>query len=92
MDLLAEADRLAALAELVGVAALPGRERIVLLGGRLLREAVLQQSALLANDAYCAPEKTAALVDAVLAVVDRCQALVAAGVPRHTVEELDFAR
>ena len=44
--LLAEADRLGALAELVGAGALPGRERVVLLAGRLLREAVLQQSAL----------------------------------------------
>ena len=44
--LLAEADRLGDLAELVGTASLPGHERVVLLGGRLLREAVLQQSAL----------------------------------------------
>ena len=47
--LLAEADRLAALAELVGAGALPGHERMVLLGGRLLREGVLQQSALSAR-------------------------------------------
>ena len=44
--LLAEADRLAALADLVGAGSLPGHERMVLLGGRLLREGVLQQSAL----------------------------------------------
>ena len=52
--LLAEADRVQAVAELVGAASLPDHERIVLLTGRLLREAVLQQSALSANDAWCA--------------------------------------
>ena len=41
-------------------------ERVALLAGRLLREGVLQQSALSANDAYCSAAKTAALVDAVL--------------------------
>ena len=54
VGLLAESDRLSALTELVGVDALPGRERMVVLGGRLVREAVLQQSSLSATDAYCA--------------------------------------
>ena len=90
VGLLAESDRLSALTELVGVDALPARERMVVLGGRLLREAVLQQSSLSATDAYCAEQKTAALVDAVLAVIDRCQATVSAGVPAALVEELDF--
>lgn len=88
--LLADADRLAALSELVGVGALPGAERMVMLAGRLLRESVLQQSALSANDAFCSAAKGAALVDAVLEVVDRCEALVGSGVPAAAVEELDF--
>ena len=87
---LAECDRLTALTELVGVGALPDHERIVVLAGRLLREAVLQQNSLSNNDGFCSPEKTAALVEAVLDVVDRCQDAVAAGVPAATVEELDF--
>ncbi|HET8680716.1 MAG TPA: V-type ATP synthase subunit A [Micromonosporaceae bacterium] len=89
--LLGEADRLAALAELVGVGALPGHERVVMLAGRLLREAVLQQSALSTNDAQCAPVKSAALVDVVLDVVAGCDRLVEAGVPATAVEELDFS-
>jgi V/A-type H+-transporting ATPase subunit A len=89
--LLAEADRLSALAELVGVSALPGRERMVMLGGRLLREAVLQQSALSANDAYSTPAKTAALVDMVLDVLARCEELVESGLPATAIEEADFA-
>jgi V/A-type H+-transporting ATPase subunit A len=89
--LLTEADRITALADLVGTAALPGHERVVLLAGRLLREAVLQQSALSGNDAYCAPAKSAALVELVLDVVTRCEEQVAAGRPPAELEELDFA-
>ena len=88
--LLAEADRLAALAELVGVAAMPGAERMVMLGGRLLREGVLQQNALSPNEAFCSPEKGAALLDAVLTVIDRCDELVGSGVPAAMIEETDF--
>ena len=89
--LLAEADRLASVADIVGAGTLPGHERVVLLGGRLAREGVLQQSALSPRDAFCSAEKAVALVDMVLAVVDRCQALVAAGTAAATVEELDFS-
>ncbi|MER6622893.1 V-type ATP synthase subunit A [Streptomyces sp. NPDC000931] len=87
---LAEADRLADLVDLIGIAALPARERVSVLAGRLVREGVLQQSALSERDAYCGPEKTAALADAVLAVADRCHELVDSGVPAASVEQLDF--
>jgi V/A-type H+-transporting ATPase subunit A len=88
--LLADADRLGALADLLGIGALPGHERMVMLAGRLLREAVLRQSSLSPNDAFCGAGKSAALVDAVFSVVDRCRELVDAGVPAATVEEVDF--
>ena len=88
--LLAEADRLADLAELVGAASLPAAQRVVLLGGRLVREGVLQQSALSRYDASCGPARAGALVDAVLAVVDRCHAAVDAGVPADAVEQVEF--
>jgi V/A-type H+-transporting ATPase subunit A len=90
LSLVAEADRLTDLADLVGIGSLPGAERMVLLTGRLLREAVLQQSALSANDAVCSPEKGAALVDAVLAVHDRCQSLIELGVLASIIEETDW--
>lgn len=92
LDLLTESDRLAALTELVGVTALPDSERMVLLAGRLLREAVLAQNAQNPNDAHCGPVKTAALVDAVLAVIDTCRELVAAGVAAQLIEETDFGK
>jgi V/A-type H+/Na+-transporting ATPase subunit A len=88
--LLGSADRLADLAELMGVAALPGHERMVLLGGRLVREGLLQQSALSGVDAWCGPERSAALVSAVLDVLDACVAAVDRGVPAASVEEVDF--
>ncbi|MCO5967794.1 V-type ATP synthase subunit A [Actinoallomurus soli] len=90
-SLLAEADRLALLAELVGAAALPARERVALLAGRLLREGVLQQSALSPADAFCDAERTIALTDAVLGVIGRCEELAARGVPAGRIEQSDFS-
>ena len=90
LALLAEADRLAELAELVGVSALPSQERMVLLVGQLIRRAVLQQSATSANDATCAMPKQAALVDAVLTVHDRSVQLVSDGVSATAMEKVDF--
>ena len=89
--LLADADRLEAVVELVGLPGLPAAERMVLLAGRLVREAVLQQSALSPNDATCGPQKQGALLEAVLAVYDRCCALVASGVAPAEVEGVDFS-
>jgi len=89
--LLAEADRLSSLAELMGASALPPRERATILAGRLIREGVLQQSALSATDASCDNARAAALTSAVLAVAERCQALAESGVPVGTLEEQDFS-
>jgi V/A-type H+-transporting ATPase subunit A len=91
LTLLQEADRLESIAQLVGAGSLPDHERVVLLGGRLLREAVLQQSALSENDAYCSPEKQAALLALALRVVDRCEELVAAGVQASAIEAVDLS-
>ncbi|MEV0402616.1 V-type ATP synthase subunit A [Actinoallomurus sp. NPDC050550] len=90
-SLLAEADRLAMLAELVGAAALPARERVALLAGRLLREGVLQQSALSLIDAFCDAERTIALTDTVLDVIGRCEDSVARGTSAERIEECDFS-
>jgi len=89
--ILAEADRLEPMVELVGLTALPGRERMTLLAGRLLREAVLQQSAQSANDGTCTPAKQEALLDLVLAVFDRCLALIDEGHAASEVEEIDMS-
>jgi V/A-type H+-transporting ATPase subunit A len=88
--LLAEADRLTALTELVGLDTLPPDQRMVVLGGRLLREGVLQQNALSPNDAHCSMAETVALVDAVLTVIDRCRELASAGAAPERLEAVDF--
>jgi V/A-type H+-transporting ATPase subunit A len=88
---LADSDRLSSLAELLGVTALPPAERVTILAGRLIREGVLQQNALSRVDAYCDTARAAALASAVLAVVDRCQALAGRDVPAAVIEEEDFS-
>jgi V/A-type H+-transporting ATPase subunit A len=88
--LLAEADRLRLLAELVGTGALPPHERVTLLSGRLVREAVLQQNAISGNDATCSLAKAAALADGALAVADRAGQLVDEGRPVDRLEQVDF--
>ncbi len=89
--LLAESDRLGSLAELMGVTALPPPERAAILAGRLVREGLLQQSALSAIDASCDIARAAALASAVLSVADRCQQLARGGVPASVLEEADFS-
>ncbi|WNM24984.1 V-type ATP synthase subunit A [Demequina capsici] len=90
LAILAEADRLSSLAEVIGVGSLPGRERMVVLGGRLLRESVLAQNALHPNDATCSDAKGAALLDLVLGVIDACHAAIDRGATATAVERLDF--
>jgi len=89
--LLAEADRLGSLAELMGVSALPPPERATILAGQLIREGLLQQSALSALDASCDSTRASALAHAILAVADRCLELARAGVPAAKIEEADFS-
>ena len=91
LTLLAEADRLEPLAQLVGAAALPDSERITLLTGRLLREAVLQQNSLSPNDASCRRVKAAALLAMVLGLHERFLAAVERGVPAAALLDLDLS-
>ncbi|MGZ4127202.1 MAG: V-type ATP synthase subunit A [Actinomycetota bacterium] len=90
-EILAEADRLQSIADLIGLAAMPGHERIVLLGARLIREGILQQNALSENDGTCGPDKERALVEMVLDIYDRMQHLVGGGVLVTLIEELDLS-
>ncbi len=89
-SLLADAARLQGIADLVGLTALPTDERLVLLSARLIREALLQQSALSANDASCGLAKQTALAQAVLDVHDTAASLGQAGTPASVIENFDF--
>jgi V/A-type H+-transporting ATPase subunit A len=91
LRLLAEADHLESIAQLVSATSLPDRERVLILTGRLLREGVLQQSSLSANDAYCPPAKQQALLELVLAIEEQCLELVATGIPIRRIEEVDLS-
>ncbi len=91
LALLAQADRLQAIADLVGASALPDRERLVLLVARLLREGVMQQNALVANDATSSSAKTMALVDLALGVYESGLDLLERHVPISTVEDADLS-
>jgi V/A-type H+-transporting ATPase subunit A len=90
LRLLADADRLESVAELVGAGSLPEPERLVLHTARLLREGVLQQSSLSVNDARCDPAKQVALLDLVLGIHDRCAQLLERGVALATIEQVDL--
>ena len=90
--LLSEADRVQAVAELVGAASLPDHERVVLLTGRLLREAVLQQSALSDNDAWAgAGQAGGAARDGARDPRRAPSTSSAAACPPRAIEELDFS-
>jgi V/A-type H+/Na+-transporting ATPase subunit A len=73
------------------VESLPGAERVILISARLLREGVLQQSALSLNDRYCSPSKQAALLKLVLDVHRALLASVARGTAIERVQELDLS-
>ena len=88
--LLAEANRLQGVADLVGLSALPAEERLTLLTSRLIREALLQQSALSDNDASCGADKQVALAEAVLLVHDTAIRLSRSGIPASVIEEFDY--
>ncbi len=89
--LLGEADRLVPMVELVGLQSLPAQERVIVLCARLMREAVLQQNALSENDATCSPAKQAALLEMVLAIYERCLAIVDRGVLAAAIEQVDLS-
>ena len=91
LRLLTDADRIESIAQLVGAESLPGEERITLRTARLLREAVLQQSAVLDNDQFSSPGKQRALLVLVLEVHERLTSLLAGGVAVEDLEAADLS-
>jgi V/A-type H+-transporting ATPase subunit A len=91
LRLLTDADRIESIAQLVGADSLPGQERITLRTARLLREAVLQQSALLDNDQFTSPAKQRALLALVLEIHERLTNLLEQGVAVAELEAIDLS-
>ncbi len=81
LALLAQAEELERIVSLVGPEALSAEQRWTLEGATLIKEAVLQQSALEEADSFASPEKQFALLDLVLTIFHRGQRLLKRGVP-----------
>ncbi len=91
LSLLAEADELERIVNLVGPEALSSDQRWVLESAGLIKEAILQQSALDPVDSYCAPDKQFQLLDLILQFHDGGVDLIGLGVPVEQLTELPFA-
>jgi V/A-type H+-transporting ATPase subunit A len=88
MALLTQADELARIVNLVGPEALSSQQRWSLEGAKLLKEGVLQQSALDPVDTYCAPEKQYILLDLMLYLYHQGQSLLEADIPISRLSDL----
>ncbi len=85
LGILAQAEELARIVNLVGPEALSPQQRWALQGVALFREGVLQQSALDPVDSYCSPQKQFALLEQMLSIYQHGSKLLEFGVP---VQEL----
>lgn len=85
LGLLAQADELARIVNLVGPEALSSNQRWVLEAAGLIKEGVLQQSALDEIDSYSSPQKQFLLLDLMLRIYQEGLRLLDIGVP---VQEL----
>ncbi|WP_457674202.1 ATP synthase beta subunit C-terminal domain-containing protein, partial [Thiolapillus sp.] len=88
LDLLARAEELSRIINLVGVEALSPAQRWSVEAATLVREALLQQSALDEVDSYCSPQKQFALLDLVMGLYQRGGELVASQVPVSALLEI----
>jgi V/A-type H+-transporting ATPase subunit A len=88
LALLARDAELSRIVNLVGPEALSSAQRWDLEGAALIKEGVLQQSALDEVDTFCSPEKQFALLDLVLMIYDLGAELVNRGVPVQEMQRL----
>jgi V/A-type H+-transporting ATPase subunit A len=88
LALLARDAELSRIVNLVGPEALSDTQRWTLEGAALIKEGVLQQSALDPVDTFCSPEKQFVLLDLMLTIYDRGAELVELGVPVGELQNL----
>lgn len=85
LRLLTEAEELNRIVNLVGVEALSSQQRWTLESARLVREGLLQQSALEPKDSFCSPEKQYLLLSLMIDIYNRGAEMLRLGMP---VQEL----
>jgi V/A-type H+-transporting ATPase subunit A len=88
LALLARDAELSRIVNLVGPEALSSAQRWELEGAALIKEGVLQQSALDPVDTFCSPQKQFALLDLALTVYDKGAEMVNLGVPVQELQSL----
>lgn len=81
LGLLSQADELARIVNLVGPEALSPAQRWILEGAAMIKEGVLQQSALDEIDSFCSPQKQFVLLDLLLLIYHLGAGLLGIGVP-----------
>lgn len=90
LRLLAQADELARIVNLVGPEALSSTQRWVLISAGLIREGVLQQSAVDEIDSFCSPEKQMLLLSLVLSIYHQGVTLLEKGIPVQQLSNLSI--
>jgi V/A-type H+-transporting ATPase subunit A len=90
LGLLAHADELSRIVNLVGAEALSPSQRWVLTGATLIREGVLQQNAVDDIDSFCSPEKQMHLLSLMLLIYHQGIDLLALGVPVQQLQSLSI--
>jgi V/A-type H+-transporting ATPase subunit A len=88
IELLNEETKLQQIVRLVGEESLPDKERLVLEGAWILRNAFLQQNAFDHVDRYSTPAKQVRMLRAIFRYIDRGLALVAQKTPVYRIKEL----
>ena len=81
LGLLTQADELARIVNLVGPEALSPAQRWSLEGAKLIKEGVLQQSALDPADCFCSPQKQFLLIDLMMQIYHEGMDMLGLGVP-----------
>jgi len=90
IHILQEDERLREIVNLVGPDVLPDRQRLVLLAAELIKTGYLQQNAFHPNDTYCAPERQAGLLRALVTFYRRALVIIEKGAPLMHVRELEI--
>jgi V/A-type H+-transporting ATPase subunit A len=88
VELLNEEAKLQQIARLVGEESLPDRERMLLDGAWVLRNAFLQQNAFDAIDRHTTPEKQIRMLRTIFHYIDRGMSIIERKIPIYRVKEL----